>query len=116
MADGLPSSTLALDHKFRHPQQHALDLRVREGADRFTRRRGELVGLSIRGIDRTIAIQNGNDVCWSYAIKPTVSQHRLDCRSLFRCTPLHRVEDRERGLTFAQIARYRLAQHFLRSG
>src|SRR5215469_15934357 len=101
MADGFLSSALPLDHKFRYPQQHALDLRVRERADRFTRRSGELVGLCIRGIDRTAAMQNGNDVRWSNAIEPAVSQHRLDCRSLFRCTPLHRVEDRERRLTFA---------------
>src|SRR5215471_14284868 len=101
MADGFCSSALPLDHEFRHPQQHALDLRVREGADRFTGRSGELVGLSICGIDRTVAIQNGYDVGWSNAIKPAVSQDRLDCRSLFWCTALHRVEDRKRCLTFA---------------
>src|SRR6185312_4359531 len=75
---------LALDDELRHPEQGALDLRVRECADRFARSLRVLSGFRVRGLYRAIALQHLHDLLIGHALERSLLQHCLHRAAFFR--------------------------------
>ncbi len=112
----VPFLAFPLHHELRNPEQHALDLRVGESADGLARLVGELDRARIGGVDRAMAIQDGDDVGGRDAVEAAIAEHGFNRAALRRSAVLQRVQHGHRGFAFAQIAGDRLAQHLFRGG
>src|SRR5450631_3794638 len=107
---------LSYDNKLRRPEQGALDLGVREGADRLLRRFRVLRGTGGGGFQRSVAPQDFQNLGMRDAVESSMQQHRFDFGALFRSAAFERMDYRHGRFAFAQIARHGLAQHVFRRG
>src|SRR5208283_1799064 len=105
-----------LDDELWNPEQNALDFGIGESTDGFAGLVGELDGARVSGINRAMAIEDGDDVRRSDSVEVAVVEHRVNRRLLGWSAMLQRMQNGHRGFAFAQIAGDRLAQHVFRGG
>src|SRR5271157_3921113 len=101
------------DHEFWRPEQGALELGVREYAEGIACGFGVTRRLGGGELQRTITVEDGQDVRMSNAIESAFVQNGLDLAALGRGAMLQRMNDRHGGFAFSQVAGNGLAQHAL---
>src|ERR1019366_5099587 len=106
---------LSRHHELRRPQQRSLDLRVWKDADGLARGFGVPGGLFGGVFERTITVQDGEDVGVSDAVESAVVQDGFDLAALGGGAALQRMNDGHRRFAFTQVAGNGLAQHTLLS-
>src|ERR1022692_755605 len=93
-----------LDNELGDPEQNALDFGIGKSADGFAGLVGELDRARVSGVNRAMAIEDGDDVRWSNSVEAAIAQHRVNRYLLGWSAMLKRVQNGHRGFDFAQIA------------
>src|SRR6202521_5034513 len=112
LAEAVKSRLFFSGHnELRRPQQRPFDFAVRKTANGIPRQRSILLGAGMSGVERTIAVQDFQNLGVSHPIERAVADYGLDCPPLLSIAALERMYHRQGNLALAQIAGHRLPQN-----
>src|ERR1035437_2178736 len=117
-ASRLPWGNLlvALDDKFRHPEQRAFVFRRGEIRDRGFRLNREGVGAQQSGFHGVIALQNVEDVLVANADEPSLAHDGFNGLPFMHGAVVEGVDDRHGDFAFAEVAADGFAEDFFAGG